>query len=790
MSGDDDGAAGARPGEGARSSTPSARAPAVAASPRVLPRASAALLEAAHGAAFVAVGNLVPLRPGTPLSLLAFAVGALHGAAALLLALRHRRAAVVWRARAFASLVFLAYVTYELATSVAYVASLYEGLGRTVAGVLGALWLLFAALTVPMSAWALASTGGVRPPRGGAGPVVAVVALLVPLAGVARWHRAARAEPVVVAARAAGAADAPPERRWSVVLAAWRRLPSLAIAPSLFTAAPIRCAASPSVAATALVAFADASGRPQARCVQIGGGGTEARRELDLPSAVAALLTAEAAQAPVKIDVVAAAQRLPSLPPLVAPFALRPGLDGIAFPQGDDGATCLTPWQLFASGDFVAFRPIPGVPDLRFGVSGERLRRAARLDAGGDLGGALRLDVESLLVDAHGELLELPRLRRADVAVDEVTLARSATAAERFVLDAQGADGRFAYSVQPFSGAVSYDNFSVARQAGTTAALCSLGTDEARVAAAARRSLEALAALEWRASGDAGLGAMTWPAGAVSKPLRLGPSALALVAVMTCRPRVGAQFDALAGRLARYVLALQRPDGGFWPTFDVATRRARSGPPPLYAEGEAILALLLVEAAAGDADGALPARATVRAAAERAMGWFADGYWRPFDRGLYYLEESWHCLAARAALSHHRHAGYERFCLDYVAFRSRFVLGPSSGVRRDFEGGFGFGNVVPPPNTPSASTAEAVAAAVAVRAARGEDTAAERATLERQLAFLLRQQWDEASCFACDRSRTIPGGFSEHMGAPEIRIDYVQHAWSAIGEGARALRGP
>jgi len=269
----------------------------------------------------------------------------------------------------------------------------------------------------------------------------------------------------------------------------------------------------------------------------------------------------------------------------------------------------------------------------------------------------------------------------------------------------------------------------------------------------------------------------------------LGEAALPLVAFLECRRAVGSGFDPLIGRLGRLLLALQRPDGGFHPRFDFAAGRAVAGPDELYAGGQAVYALSLlerhVEALGDTAD--LPAYAEVRAAVERAMDFFAGRYWDHPLGDAFFLEENWHCLAARASLGHHRNDAYERFCLDYTAFRSRFVLDGDSGVAPDFVGGLGFGNLVAPQTVPTAGFGETLAAAMAIKRARGEDTRADRALLERTLRFLLRQQWDEASCFACARPERIIGGFSESPVAPMLRVDFTQHAWAAIGHGAQEL---
>ena len=55
--------------------------------------------------------------------------------------------------------------------------------------------------------------------------------------------------------------------------------------------------------------------------------------------------------------------------------------------------------------------------------------------------------------------------------------------------------------------------------------------------------------------------------------------------------------------------------------------------------------------------------------------------------------------------------------------------------------------------------------------------------MRRVNAFLVTQQWNPDNCFGCARNRTVEGGFSESMSAAEVRIDYTQHAWAALGHG-------
>ncbi|KYF48999.1 hypothetical protein BE08_02005 [Sorangium cellulosum] len=379
----------------------------------------------------------------------------------------------------------------------------------------------------------------------------------------------------------------------------------------------------------------------------------------------------------------------------------------------------------------------------------------------------------------------------------EATVQQAAAAAQRYILAAQRKDGMFRYIVDPFTGRASFDGFSIARQAGTTLALCELGAGADGAAApkelrtTVQRSLALLAKLERRAGDGGAVGALFYPADGRGTVANLNPTALSLVAFLSCRDVLGearAAHDALIGRLARMVLATQRDDGGFAPQLDLARVAPVLGPTQLYEGGQSVLALSLLEdLAAREPRPELPPAAEVRAAVDRAMGYYANRYWDHFASDFVYMEENWHCLAARAALGRHRRDDYERFCLDYVAFKSRLVLDEGSEVAPDLVGGYGFGNVLPPHNTATAGFGEALAAAMAVKAARGEDLGRDRALMERVLLFLVRQQWSPATCFACSRDVVVEGGFGESMASPRIRIDYVQHAWAALGHGGRML---
>ena len=82
---------------------------------------------------------------------------------------------------------------------------------------------------------------------------------------------------------------------------------------------------------------------------------------------------------------------------------------------------------------------------------------------------------------------------------------------------------------------------------------------------------------------------------------------------------------------------------------------------------------------------------------------------------------------------------------------------------------------------------EALAAAMILKKARGEEDPGDDERMRRTLQFLLRQQLDPVNCFACGARRSMVGGMSENVGSPFVRIDYVQHSWAAMGHGGRQI---
>jgi hypothetical protein len=667
-------------------------------------------------------------------------------------------------------------LTLELTCGLSYLAGSYEGLGSGVVPALLAVWAVLASLTLPLALWAVWPV--MRHPAARSGLRIGVPVVLALGAALAAYSRAlSRLTPS--ACSVAAVSDRELAERLSALAELATALPPPSVRlGALVSDAPVECSRPPADAPVTLVAtfFERSSSAAVLHCYQ----------GADLGAALGELrvsLEASAVRGPVDVEVVSGTQTLPGRHGWLDAFKLRPGLDGVC-----QGARCVLPWQLLVEGAFSTYRPLAFIPDLQFGVAPEQLRKWVSAPVVPGVVGLTRLATRSFSIDlgaARPQLTALTRMRRSEVPLTSSALDRAERDAEGYVLAAQLPDGRFRYTLDPITGESDHVGFNLARQAGTTLVLCELGRPTRRNRAAVGKSLAS-----FRPFLREGPELSVLTSDASSSVARIGESALPLVSMLACAAEQRAPLPAATGGLARLLLRLQRADGGFAPALDWQKGQPLDGTEPLYASGQAVLALVLLEQwQATHASAELPPRAVLHEALGRAMDYFAGAYWSHPLRDFFFLEENWHCLAARAALDVHRHSGYEQFCLDYVRFKARLILEREDGVAPDFDGGFGFGSLIPPHNTGAAGFGEAMAAAIPIMEARGRSTADEASSLRRVMGFLLRQQWSRDNCTFCATPDVI-GGMSEHTHSSLTRIDFAQHAWAALGHGRRALGAP
>lgn len=735
---------------------PPSPADAIARSPRDLPGWGLTLVTGVHASVFAVAAVVLPWRSWTAFSFLVTSLAALHLATGLSALAKRAWLPRLFRALAWASVGLLAVFTWQIVAVAWHVIALYGGIGGAITAGLLLFWGWLVLLTVPIAAWGFGVTAPARKTRAVNEKVLVVSIALAIAAGILGARpRPAEALHDLDEAEIHASLSRVFSTRTSSTPGSRRR--------SLFHLTPARCPGGVSARGiTILVTYRDAEGEAASGCLS--------------GSSLEGVVNDLAARSenwirPIKVDVLRSWDDLGSSTTLLDPLLVRPAVDGICA-EG----RCLAPWQLVALDAFVQHRPLDAVADARFGVSHAHLRESLGVSPTARL---LRIETSSYVVGEDG-VHSLSRLRAKAPPLGPETVARAVENAEAHIVSAQLRDGKFRYTLDPYRGTVETQSLNLPRQAGTLLALCEVGRSMRRPFAV-RRAAAQLAGFA-RPAGEGAIAITDHP-----EIARLGGTALPLIALASCREIVGDRHDALLVGAARLLLRLQRPDGSFHPEYDLAASIGRGSEEALYAAGQAVFGLVLVEKLAGE--GALPEidRVAVGEAVRRAMNHYAGSYWTSPLADFFFLEENWHCLAARAALDTHRNDRYERFCLDYVAFKSRLILESEAAGDPSFLGGYGLGKLFPPHNTATAGFGETLAAAIAVRQARGMDVTRERALLRKVLGFLLRAQWDEVSCFACTREHRVLGGFSEHFASPIIRIDYVQHAMAALGHGARAL---
>lgn len=694
------------------------------------------------------------------------------------------RVADTWRAKFWAlgcvcAMLFLVWATWAVASSGVYLSRLYGGLGQGLSATLVASWGLMAFVVLPLSVWGLCRTWPVwrRLTRASLpASLILACAMSVSLAFTANAAHTASVHPT-------GPDD---ERYWQELLAqkiapVVSTLSDATTEPGASSQAPLdrraraKCEQPVDQARTLVVHYVNTTGKGSARCLQKDDLG-------ELAESLRDTLRSDASRGPVLVDRVTGTRKPADSPAWLEALSLRPGLDGACFED-----RCYTPWQLVAQQRFIEHSPLPFLADLKFGASLDDVAKAllskSKREASQDLNlqSLVAWTSQSIALGPRGEVTPLLRMHPPERKVERQEVETAAAAFETHILTAQKSDGQFRYTLHPFTGGQTRQ-VNLARQAGTLFALCDVGSSSPAVTKTARLGLEFLVKRRlkrdeyWALAQDSS-----------ARVVRLGESALPLIALLACRSRVGDAFDEAITQLSRFVLHLQRDDGSFATDFDWKRQKALNLGEALYAPGQALLALVLLDnllaehpelSHLGDSE-------QLGDAIQRGMTHVARKHWDVPIYSFFFVEENWNCLTARAALARQRNDAYERFCLDYAKFKSRLILTKESRVAPEYIGGFGFGNVIPPHNTGAAGFGEALAAAIEVARARSEGADEFASVMHDLVGFLLRQQWTAETCAAC--APAAVGSLSEHMHSPITRIDFAQHAYAAVSHGARVL---
>ncbi len=497
-------------------------------------------------------------------------------------------------------------------------------------------------------------------------------------------------------------------------------------------------------------------------------GAFDGRASGDTPEAARAALGPTFAR--LAVDQVTAEAPLPPGP--LAAFSFAPNVDGAVVRAGSK-TVYFTPDELRRERIYdAAF----GAPELGsgFGVSMPRL-----LDLAASRLGLPKAELARTATVRRARMRPVAESREPAPSSAEVVRsasllrARAMEAAYHLVRN-QDAAGRYRYLVRAETNA-ELGGYNWPRHAGATlflaeAALAS--SDPALGAAAARGG----AYLRAASLGDCGGRRCALEEGVPG----FGASALALLAFAAIAP-----LDILGGppareeatRLAAFLRSQQRPDGEFAHEYDLALR-APVDVQYMYYTGEAALALSRAHRLTGDPQDLEAARRALSHLVLHAWSFFGDRYW--------VAEEHWTCQAMEDLWDRAPDRQALAFCLRWQEVQ-RALQGPprpEGDLAQDLDGSFGITPFFSPRLTPTASRAEASVATLNILLAAAPadrvQAAAIRASTARALGLVVRQQLLPGPSHTFRDPSAVSGAVPGSPVDLDLRIDYAQHAGSAM----------
>jgi hypothetical protein len=350
----------------------------------------------------------------------------------------------------------------------------------------------------------------------------------------------------------------------------------------------------------------------------------------------------------------------------------------------------------------------------------------------------------------------------------------SARAAADYLCRMQMPDRRFHYVYDAAKDRASDEGYSLVRHAGTAWSLAEAAAwaDDERLVRAARRAVTWLVG---RAETRAG---MAWLEYEDERPV--GAAALGVLALLEL-PGGAEEREHLLRRLGRFLVAMQRPDGGFSSEYDAEAGRGSipEGHVPLYVPGQATFALARLCRALPD-----PAW---RKAAVKGAEWLATRRddWNA-ARGLEYVHpDSWTILAVDEL---HAQGLARRAHVDYAFFLAHRIIAEQETSRtarwRDHVGA---PKETPPRSGPAAARCEGLVAAWRMARRMGADPTPYRQAALLSARFQLAHQFDAVNGYLLPNPARAAGGFFSSYADHRVRMDTVQHNLSSLLSVERLL---
>ncbi len=453
-------------------------------------------------------------------------------------------------------------------------------------------------------------------------------------------------------------------------------------------------------------------------------------------------------------------------PEMALAMSFVPGRDGIGATMGDRTAY-VTPDELLSKQAYDKGISLSGVQltigldlPVAFAILSERLGASAR-DVR-DHATLRRIRVVRTIPGAS------PAARVTPETLTDADVRAATLAAGRYLARGVDSEGRFRYLVDAPTNRT-LGGYDWPRHAGATYFLAQIAalSQDPDVAYAA---LRAAAYLRDRAMVQCGDARCIGDGSRVD----VGSTALTVIAfVEMVRAELDAGYALIVPQLTAFLRAQQRADGEFMHEYD------RDGKRPidvqlLYYSGEAALALSRAHSLLGDPRDL--------EAASRAVSHLAGPAWSFFGSRYYWGEEHWTCQAMDDLWERAPNRRALDFCLGWEAYCRKLQYGPGDS-EFDGDGAYGFGPLVTPRLTPAGSRTEAAIATLeAARRAGVEDVEvrALEGQIRRSLALLVRQQFHPGPKHLFADPEAIDGALPGSQVDWQLRIDYAQHAGSAM----------
>lgn len=489
---------------------------------------------------------------------------------------------------------------------------------------------------------------------------------------------------------------------------------------------------------------------------------------------------ARARRITLKVDrVVARGPVLSEAGPILA-LSVSPGLEGLRHRPSDAPAARLDPPvvlpdDMIRADVFGAAPLVPGIRELRLGLDVARVRR----DLGESSDPIERLRVESW-VSSGAKALPVTRGNTPGPAPGPDAWRTAAIRGGDFVRRQIKPNDQFHYKYLPYfdvhPGGSAY---SIPRHAGTVYSLALLygETGQNRFKSSAERAMRWL--VEQTHTGCLGEADQCVVKNGVAM---LGSTALTLVGMLEYQRRTGdARYADTVRSLLRFVLALQQPEGEFRHRVEVASKRIDPDYKGMFYSEEAALALILAYKILQDDAYLEPA--------QRALDYLTGPKYDFFLGRFVYGADHWTCIAAEEAWPTLKQDQYYEFCKGYADFIALMQYPQAGWANADFRGHYGFGALLVPQAPAAAGFTEAIISTYKLSVHRGQPDPQLKAQMTHALDALVRDQLRFDNAWLVKAPLRAAGGFRRSLVESEVRIDFTQHALSALIRGAALLHG-